>query len=252
MQQLLAALALCLISSIAMAEPTEVTIRVISKGAKFIGTSMGGVSIRIVDSENGDVLAQGITAGSTGDTTHIMRTAHSRNGTLSTEDAAKFHALLDIDTPRLVRLEAQGPIAQPQSAGMVTATQWIVPGKHITGGDGWTVEMPGLVVDALSPPAHSRHSLGADIELNVNVTMMCGCPLTPDGLWDANAFDVEAIILRDGAKVDKVTMEYAGQASQFSATYRPDEPGAYQAIIAAHQPTNGNTGLDRTTFLISE
>lgn len=252
MRQLLAALALCLMSSIALAEPTEITVRVVSKGAKFIGTSMGGVRIRIIDSESGEVLAQGITAGSTGDTTRIMLTAHTRNGTLSTDEAAKFEAILDIETPKLVRVEALGPIAQPQSSGSVTATQWIVPGKHITGGDGWTVEMPGLVVDALSPPAHSRHSLGADIELNVNVTMMCGCPLTPDGLWDANAFDVEAIILRNGAKVDRVTLEYAGQASQFSATYRPDEPGAYQAIIAAHQPANGNTGLDRTTFLISE
>jgi len=250
MRQLLSAFILCLFATTAIAEPTEITVRVISKGAKFVGTSMGGVSIQLVDSETGEVLAQGVTSGSTGDTNRIMRTEHSRNGTLSTDGAAKFDAQINIETPRLVRLEARGPIAQAQSFGMATATQWVVPGKHVTGGDGWVVELPGLVVDVLAPPAHVRRSLGAEIELNANVTMMCGCPITPDGLWDARQFDVEATILHNGAKIDQIALEYAGQPSQFSATYKPAQLGAYQVIVVAHQPINGNTGLDRTTFIV--
>jgi len=253
----LTTLALCMASvgftsAPTLAEPTEITIHVLSKGAKFIGTSMGGVAVQIVDVESGDVLAEGLTNGSTGDTEQIMRTAHTRNGTLSTEAAAKFVAMLDIDAPRLVRLEARGPINPDHAAATVTATQWIVPGKHMSSGDGWMIEMPGLAVVALSPLTDTNVSPNAEITLNAKVTMMCGCPLTPGGLWDADEFQVVAIIMREGEKVDQLTLKYAGEASHFTTTYRPSQAGTYEAIVFAHQPSNGNTGLDRTNFFISE
>jgi len=251
MKQLLATLALCIASigatsAPALAEPTEIAVHVLSKGAKFIGTSMGGVAVQIIDVESGEVLAEGLTSGSTGDTEQIMRTAHARNGVLSNDEAAKFIAMLDIDAPRLVRLEARGPVSPAQAAATVTATQWVVPGKHMNGGDGWMIEMPGLAVVARSSVAD------AEITLNAKVTMMCGCPLTPGGLWDADQFQVEAIIMRDGEKVGQIALKYAGEASHFTTTYRPSQAGSYEAIVFAHQPTNGNTGLDRTSFLISE
>jgi hypothetical protein len=42
-----------------LAEPTVITIRVISKDAKFIGTSMGGMRITLRDAHTGAVLATG-------------------------------------------------------------------------------------------------------------------------------------------------------------------------------------------------
>ena len=56
----------------ATAEPTDLVIRVISEGGKFVGTSMGGAEIIVRDVRSGDVLARGRTAGSTGDTARIM------------------------------------------------------------------------------------------------------------------------------------------------------------------------------------
>lgn len=257
MRHLLAAIALCLTSigaasTVALAEPTEITVHVLSKGAKFIGTSMSGAAVQIIDVESGDVLAEGITSGSTGNTDQIMRTAHTRNGTLSDEAAAKFVATLDIDEPRLVRLEARGPVNPEHATATVTATQWIVPGKHMSQGDGWMIEIPGLAVEALAPTANTDAALNAEISLSAKVTMMCGCPLIPGGLWDADQFQVEAIIMRDGEKIDQIALAYAGQASQFTTSYQPSQAGAYQVVIFAHQPSNGNTGLDRTSFHVSE
>jgi len=239
--------------SLAAAEPTQVDVRVISKGAKFVGTSMGGAEITIQDAETGQVLARGKTAGSTGDTDKIMREQQTRHSPVSTKDAAVFHADLDLEAPRRVRVTARGPLAQLQSATTVSVTQWVIPGKDITGGDALTLEMPGFVVDVLSPPAHkklSQQKEADDVEIRANVTMMCGCPIAPDGLWDANQFEVAAIVHRDGTKLEEVPLKYSGETSQFSGLVDAIEPGAYVVTVYAFDPANGNTGLDRTSFVV--
>ena len=144
------AAALMLTTGAAVAEPTEITVRVVSKDAKFVGSSMGGARIVLRDTETGEVLATGVTEGSTGDTEKLVGT-RERGKPVSTEDSAKFTAVLELDRPRLIEVTAFGPLAQRQSAVSVSSAQWVVPGKHVTGGDGWLLEMPGLVVDVLDP-----------------------------------------------------------------------------------------------------
>jgi hypothetical protein len=157
----------------AMAEPTRITVRVVSKDAKFVGTSMGGVLIQIRDAQSGALLAEGVTTGDTGDTKRLMLTDRKRSVPLSTADAAKFEVILDVEEPRWVEVTAYGPLAQRQSANRVSATQWVVPGKHITGGDAWLLELPGLVVDVLAPPAHLKlGGLPQRVDLRANVMMM--------------------------------------------------------------------------------
>ena len=142
---------------------------------------MGGARVILRDADTGEILAQGVTAGGTGDTKRIMHEGGGRRATLSDDSAAKFTATLDLDAPRLIEAEVFGPLAQRQSANRVTATHWVVPGKNITGGDGWVLELPGYVVDVLAPPAHVK--LPADtstVSLRANVALMCGsapsCP----------------------------------------------------------------------------
>ncbi len=232
------------------AEPTDVTVRVKSKGAKFVGTSMGGAYVTIRDEHSGELLAKGLTQGSTGDTALIMETPHERGVAISDESSAHFTATLDIDRPVYVEIAAYGPVAQRQSANKVTATQWIVPGKDITRGDAFLMELPGLVVDVRDPAAHVKLSGEPEVRILANVTPMCGCPIEPDGLWDAGQYEVRAIILRDGEKVAEVPFNFAGETSQFSAKYSPEGKGVYQAIVYAFNPANGNTGLDRVTFVV--
>lgn len=247
---LLALLAVIAISLNAYAEPTDVTVRVKSKGAKFVGTSMGGALVTIKDEHTGELLAKGLTLGSTGNTDLIMKTPRERGMAVSDETSAHFTTTLDIDRPVYAEITAYGPMAQKQSANRVSATQWVVPGKHITGGDAFCMELPGLVVDVRDPAAHTKLSGKNEISFKANVTPMCGCPITPDGLWDSNQYEVRAVVLRDNEKVDEFPLDFAGETSQFSGKFRPNKKGAYQAIVYGFNPGNGNTGLDRVTFVV--
>lgn len=235
------------------AEPAEISVRVISKDAKFIGTSMGGVLITIRDAETGELLARGRTEGGTGDTDHMMKNERKRGVALSSAGSAKFSATIDIDEPRLVEVTAYGPMTQRQSANRVSATQWVVPGKHVTGGDGWLLVMPGFVVDVLAPPTHIKlQGVPQTIDIEANVTMMCGCPIEPGGVWDSDRYEVKALLKRNGQASGEFSLDYAGATSQFAGTLSIEEPGIYEAIVYAYDPANGNTGLDKVTFIVSE
>lgn len=235
----------------AWAEETRFAVHVGSKGAKIIGSSMGGVRITVRDADTGEILSQGVTAGTTGDTDRMMQDPRPPGQPLSTPDAADYELTLDLTEPRLLTVTAYGPLAQRQAATEASVRLWAVPGKHQDQGDGIWLELPGFMVDVLAPPAHVRLGSGA-VELAANVTMMCGCPITPGGLWDANAFEVRAWIDRDGERTAELPLSYSGTASQFAAEWTPPGPGLYEVLVYAHDPANGNTGLDRTTFLVAE
>lgn len=242
------AVSLAAISVPAAAEPTEITVRVLGK---FIGSSMGGVRIVLRDVDTGEILAQGVTTGGTGDTDRIMHEDKGRRTVLSDDSAARFTATIDISEPRLIQAEAFGPLAQRQSANRTAQTQWVVPGEHITGGDGWVLELPGYVVDVLAPPAHVK--LPADtteVVLRANVALMCGCPITPGGLWDADKLKVRALVTHNGETKPPVELAYAGQTSQFKGQIPVFGGGLYDVTVYAHDPENGNTGLDHTTFIV--
>jgi len=235
----------------AVAVSTEIIVRVKSKDAKFIGSSMGGVLVTIKDVDTGELLAKGIATGSTGDTKLLMKTPHSQGMVLSDEKASKFIATIDIDEPRLIEVSAYGPLAQRQSANRISATQWVVPGKHISGGNAWMLELSGLVVDILEPPAAITYGNTSEkVEVRANVAMMCGCPITPGGLWDADKFEIMALLKQDGKSAGEFPLKYSGQKSQFNTSLSLSERGTYELIVYAYDPANGNTGLDRTSFTI--
>lgn len=236
----------------AQSEETPITVRVISEGAKFIGTSMGGVQVTIEDARTGEILASGVTRGDTGDTRTIMQTPHGRGTPLSTEGAAKFDAMIDIDAPTRIRTTVHGPLVQEQAANTVSATRWVLPGVGIAGNDGWLFEMPGMVVDVLSPPAHVKLSgLPQTVEIAANVMMMCGCPIAPDSPWPVDDYEVTAHVLRDAQPYREIALDYAGIDSQFSTRLTVEEPGLYTVTVTAHVKATGNAGVDHTTFIVS-
>lgn len=243
-----------LLGRMALAEPTAVDVRVIAKGAKFIGTSMGGVEVVVRDAETGEILARGKTKGGTGDTGKLMKEEAVHHAPVALKDAAVFRAVVDLHAPRQLKVTARGPLGQRQAQNVASVTQWVVPGKPITGGDGLVLELPGFVVDVLDPPAHKKLTREAarSLPLEANVCMMCGCPITPGGLWDAEQFQVAGIVRRNGKKVGTVPLEYAGATSRFEAVLKLDRPGAYEVTVFAYDPENGNTGVDTTTFIVSE
>ena len=122
-----------LYSSVAFAEPTEIVIRVLAKDAKFIGTETGGAQVTLRDADTGEVLAQGLTTGETGNTPKIMTDGHARRTVLSDDKAGKFSATIDIQRPRRITVTAVGPMILKDQALTVSATQWVLPGKPMNG-----------------------------------------------------------------------------------------------------------------------
>lgn len=74
--------------------------------------------------------------------------------------------------------------------------------------------------------------------------------MEPGGLWDSDRMEIHAWVSRDGKRVDDVPLSYAGEPSQFQATLKGLAPGTYDVTVYAYDPRDGNTGLDRTTFMV--
>lgn len=65
-------------------------------------------------------------------------------------------------------------------------------------------------------------------------------------------FEVKAIVRRDAQPLPKVDLVYAGATSQFTGLVPLEAPGTYDVTVYAYDPANGNTGLDRTTFMVAQ
>lgn len=231
------------------AQETSVMIRVQSKDAKFIGSSIGGAKIIVKEALTGEILAEGITHGSTGDTELIMKEPRERGKQLSDNETAGFLAVLNIKKPVFVTIEAIAPIQKKQAAVKSSTQLWIIPGKDITG-DGIVLEVPGFVVDILSPQTHERIASENEIEIKVNVVMMCGCPVTSGGIWDADQYEVTALISREGENERSLELNITDKPSTFSGDISLPE-GNFNITVYAVDPATGNTGLDSTNIIIN-
>lgn len=234
----------------AQSESTEVVVRAIAKDAKFIGTSMGGAHIMIKEVKTGQILAEGYTNGSTGDTDKLVRKPHQRYGQLNTPGAAKFEADLELSEPVFVEISATAPAAQKQSQVTSSTQLWLIPGKDIAG-DGIILEIPGFAIDILQPQAHEVND-SKTITIRANAVMMCGCPTSPEGLWDSNEMEFTAVIHKGDTEVARREMSFTGKTSTFETDFNPEEGGAYQITVFGFDPRTGNTGVDKTTVISSK
>ncbi len=237
-------------AGMAWAEPTDIVVHVRSKGAKFIGSSMGGMLVTMENAMTGELLATGYTRGATGDTDRIMKEPHTTYAPITTPETARFATTLELDEPTLLRVTAKGPMTNPDG-GEASAAMWVMPGKHVNGGDAWTLELPGFVVDVVAPLNHVKLPEPQTVRVEANITLGCGCPVTPGGLWDAADYELGAVVLRDGERLTELTMEPTGEDStRYAVDVEAEAPGVYEVQVYAYDPANGNTGLDRSTFII--
>ncbi|MFW6044247.1 MAG: hypothetical protein ACOCR1_00745 [Planctomycetota bacterium] len=238
-------------ASTVLAEPTELSVYVKSQGAKFVGSSMGGARIVIRDARSGKLLSTGRTKGSTGDTDLIMKGAREPATKIVTPETAHFRTTVDINRPRLVEITAYGPVAQQQAAVTVSRQQWLLPGKDIVKGNAITLTLPGFAVDVQAPSNHVKlEGAPQTINIEANVTMMCGCGIEPDGLWDPNDYEIQVTIHKKGAEARTKDMKYAGATSQFEREITLEDTGLYEITVTAFDPTDGNTGVDQSTVIV--
>jgi hypothetical protein len=234
---------LLMASSTAVAEPTRVMVRGLALDAKFIGDSMGGVEVTLTD-QKGRVLAQGLAKGGTGDTGRIMKLPHMRGGSLTDPATSGFEALLDLDQPTLVTATARAPMGKPASATTVSSQMWVVPGRNVTG-DGWILTFPGLVIEPRIEAAAN-----GEVKLQAHVSLMCGCPIEPGGLWDAARYDIEAQVIKGDRILSAVPLTYAGKTSEFAGQLTGVSPGRYRLRLLAKDRGSANAGVVEQTLVV--
>ena len=236
------------------ATETKLMVRAKAKDAKFVGSSLGGAHVIIRNTLNGEILAEGNTVGSTGNTNLIMKSAHEPYTQLSDDKTAGFLAVVDIDVPTFVRVEVLSPINKKNAQVHASTELWLIPGKDILG-DGVVVEIPGFVIDILKPNTHQYIALESvpksGLQIEANIVMMCGCPIQKDGIWDSNLMEVKAMVHKDGESFGEVTLDSPKQ-NTFEGRLQITEAGYYQITVYAYNSKTGNTGVEKINYIIRE
>jgi hypothetical protein len=246
------AIAVLLVNGL-MAAPTRVTVRVKAKDAKFIGTGIGGASVLIKNNLTGQLLANGITTGSSGDTKLILQSSLVRGQRLTDEKTAKYEAIIDINEPTLVDIEVIAPLSRKGAAIKGSIQVWLIPGKDIVG-EGIIIDLPGLILDILSPTSHQAIQLSTlnqnALELKISLTMLCGCAITKGGVWNSDEFEVKASLKKDGIETGVYNLKKLNENNLFSGVLKINETGSYELVVYAFNPKDGNSGVDKISFAI--
>jgi hypothetical protein len=229
---------------------TKVMIRAIARDAKVIGTHVGGARITVRDVATGEILAQGMQQGGTGDTDVIMKKPHTRGmAVYNSTDASGYLAVLHLDKPTVVEISAEGPLGNAQATQRSSKTMLLVPGEDVLG-EGVLLEIHGFIITPLTPLADAKLKAGSPFEVRATVTMACGCPTEPDGLWDANKIRVVARLLRDGKVESEIPMTYAGVQNTFHTDVPVTASGPLELQVLALDPASANFGMTKEAIAV--
>ena len=231
---------------------TPLTVRVLAKDAKWIGTSMGGVEISIRDQSNGELLAEGLTEGGTGNTDILVHNDKSRYGKLSTPGSAAFQTTLMLDHPVFAEIRATFRTAYGGRPIVKSQTQWLIPGKDMSG-DGIVMEMPGFAMRIEHPLPHQTVSLSGDGEarLDLFMIMLCGCPIEPSGTWDSEPMEIEALVYQGDVLIRTIPLTNV-ETNRFTASLKDLEEGSYQVFVSAFDPRSLNTGVEKIQVTVEK
>jgi hypothetical protein len=229
---------------------TKIMIRAIARDAKVIGQHVGGARITVRDTSTGEILAQGMQRAGTGDTDLIMKKPHTRGMTVfNTPDASGYLAVLHLEKPTVVEVSAEGPLGNAQATQRSSKTLLLVPGEDVLG-EGILLEIHGFIITSLAPLPDAKLKAGSPFEVRATVTMACGCPTEPDGLWDANKIRVVARLLRNGKVESEIPMTYAGVQNTFHVDVPVAAPGPVELQVLALDPGSANFGMTREAIAI--
>ncbi len=245
---------------------TSILVRVQARGGKFLADDIGGAEVTVRDAQTGEWLGGGLAQGTDSGNLTTQYAANASQSAVVTPgsppliqwlvpDAATTGLVLDLPLrrPTLLAVAAHGPLGGLQSAQRVETTTWAVPGQSIDQGPGLVVELPGLVVQVLSPPTHLEISaLPATIAFQAKVTMMCGCQIAAGEPWVPSDFTVSAAIGAVGQPPSMIVpMAFAGTApSIFAGSFEVTQTGFFQALVSATQRSTGNLGAALVTFYV--
>lgn len=241
---------------------TSVLIRVQAAGGKFLGPDIGYALVTVRNVTTGAILAQGVATGDSGTLgnfgpgatleTIVTPTMAAPIVQWLSPDAttASYTATFDLEAPALVEISAAAMTNGIPNEHVTSSRVWLWPGLQLTQQPGFVLSLPGLAVQILTPDAATKPS-GTSLTVSAWITMMCGCeisnvpPNTPNQPWEwpASEFDVKAMLLNVSGELVAIESLALQQTSVFGGTLANLQPGEYQLVITAHQPSVSNTGL---------
>ena len=234
------------------AEDIDVKITVRAQDARIVGNAVGGAYVMIRDRRNGDILAEGVTAGGAGDEKTIMD-AHARDAVFSDEGSADLELSLTVLEPLPVTVSARAPLAQAQAAVTVSQDMILIPGQDYSTGDGILLTVPGFAVDVIEPALGGtmKHDPNKAVELRAHIAKLSGDRIGgKDGSWPADRYKVQAHIFKESVFVTSFDMKYGGEPGLFAANMKMPLPGTYRAIVSAFDPRTKESGVDATTITL--
>ncbi len=225
----------------ASAQTTRVNVRVVSHDAKIIGDGVGGARVVVRDPSTGRVLAEGIQRGGTGDTESIVREPHARGQAVyEAPGAAVFMAEFELDAPTVLEFIGEGPLGYEHAMQRAVKRMLVVPGEDILG-DGVLLELHGFIVELIEPQTPAA---GETVTVTARVRLLCGCPHTPGGLWDAERISVKARLYEGTRVIREAILEYAGEPNMFTGAISLQDAGPdARLVVLANDADRANFGM---------
>ena len=123
----------------------------------------------------------------------------------------------------------------------------VLPGQQVLG-EGIVLEINGLIVELLDPSTTTAVTEGSALKVQARMRMMCGCIISPDGLWDYNAMSLTAEVIRPDTEITRIPFSYAGSPSLFNAEIPVAFTGPFTLRLIGADPKNGNFGVAEKEF----
>lgn len=237
---------------------TRVLVRVQAKGGKFIGPDGGYALVTLREAVTGEILAQRIATGGSGQLSPTFSPGASREVVVTPtgwsdtvqwlsapagQSTAGLLATLDLHRPTLVEFSAETLANGIPNGHVVRQRMWLTPGLHLDEEPGVVLVMPGLNVQILAPDVATP----PDSWLNVTawVAMMCGCKVADGSPWPPGEFNVHARVRAVGGDFEKHVPLHYRSTSTFGTEMDiqlPSGAGNYELVVDAVQRREGNVG----------
>jgi hypothetical protein len=117
----------------------------------------------------------------------------------------------------------------------------MLPGQHVLG-EGVILEIQGFTVQ-METPGDGPVARGAPFEVRGKVTMLCGCPTQPGGMWDSDDYRILVRASQGGRTLGEWPMEFAGETSWYTTEVTLDVTGDVDLTMIAMDASKGNFGM---------
>ncbi|MBH0202586.1 MAG: hypothetical protein HP496_09925 [Nitrospira sp.] len=225
-------------------QPTLVLVRVVAHGAMVLGREVGGARVTITEVSSGHILASGLQQGEAGDQNQIMRTPHLMEEPIySSRPSAAFSAIVHLQTPTLVEISAEGPLAFPAALQRASKTLLLVPGQDLTH-DGIVLHLSGYLVQIERPKLPDALLAKDDVKLRASVRTLSGSLVRPHGDWDSRKIRIYGEVLIGDRIIERLQMFYDEGSRTFEAPFfvppSKDIPDGLTLRVIATDLSTGN------------